>query len=144
MSYRGVLNWGLMACAETVPRLADLALYIPDAIDELASAAKLAPTRPVGVAPGRPQPSPVVALSAPHPRSPHADASARTGDGATGVDEGRRPLRVGLVGCGMIGQIHADGLRKLAEDGEVVTVGAADPSEAVERRRRRATAPSST
>jgi scyllo-inositol 2-dehydrogenase (NAD+) len=29
----------------------------------------------------------------------------------------------------MIGQIHADGLRKLAEDGEVVTVGAADPSE---------------
>ncbi len=30
----------------------------------------------------------------------------------------------------MIGQIHADGLRKLAEDGEVVTVGAADPSEA--------------
>jgi predicted dehydrogenase len=30
----------------------------------------------------------------------------------------------------MIGQIHADGLRKLAEDGDVVTVGAADPSEA--------------
>jgi predicted dehydrogenase len=41
----------------------------------------------------------------------------------------RRPLRVGLVGCGMIGQIHADGLRKMAEDGEIVTVGAADPSE---------------
>jgi predicted dehydrogenase len=39
------------------------------------------------------------------------------------------PLGVGLVGCGMIGQIHADGLRKLAEDGEIVTVGAADPSE---------------
>jgi predicted dehydrogenase len=39
------------------------------------------------------------------------------------------PLRVGLVGCGMIGQIHADGLRKLAEDGEIVTVGAADPSD---------------
>jgi diacylglycerol O-acyltransferase len=56
MSYRGVLNWGLMACAETVPRLADLALYVPDAIDELASAAKLAPARPVGVAPGRPRP----------------------------------------------------------------------------------------
>jgi len=48
------------------------------------------------------------------------------------VDEasgGRRALRVGLVGCGMIGQIHADGLRKMAEDGEVVTVAAADPSE---------------
>jgi predicted dehydrogenase len=29
----------------------------------------------------------------------------------------------------MIGQIHADGLRKMAEDGEIVAVGAADPSE---------------
>jgi predicted dehydrogenase len=41
-----------------------------------------------------------------------------------------RPLNIGLVGCGMIGQIHADGLRKLAEEGEVVAVAAADPSEA--------------
>jgi predicted dehydrogenase len=41
---------------------------------------------------------------------------------------GRPPLRIGLVGCGMIGQIHADGLRKLAEDDEVVAIGAADPS----------------
>jgi len=38
-------------------------------------------------------------------------------------------IGVGLVGCGMIGQIHADGLGKLAEDGEVVAVAAADPSE---------------
>lgn len=38
------------------------------------------------------------------------------------------PVRVGLVGCGMIGQIHADGLRKLSDDGEAVLVGAADPS----------------
>ena len=30
------------------------------------------------------------------------------------------PLAIGLVGCGMIGQVHADGLRKLAEDGEIV------------------------
>ncbi len=37
-------------------------------------------------------------------------------------------LAVGLVGCGMIGQVHADGLRKLAEDGEIVAVAAADPS----------------
>jgi predicted dehydrogenase len=29
----------------------------------------------------------------------------------------------------MIGQIHADGLRKMGEDGEIVAVGAADPSE---------------
>ena len=52
MSYRGVLNWGLMACAETVPRLADLARYIPDALDELGSAAGLGPAQPSGVAPG--------------------------------------------------------------------------------------------
>ena len=39
-----------------------------------------------------------------------------------------RPLRIGLVGCGMIGQIHADGLQKLAEEGEIVAVAAADPS----------------
>ena len=26
---------------------------------------------------------------------------------------------VGLIGCGMIGQVHADGLAKLAADGEV-------------------------
>jgi predicted dehydrogenase len=37
-------------------------------------------------------------------------------------------IGVGLVGCGMIGQIHADGLRKLAEDGEIRAVAAADPS----------------
>jgi myo-inositol 2-dehydrogenase/D-chiro-inositol 1-dehydrogenase len=30
----------------------------------------------------------------------------------------------------MIGQIHADGLHKMSEDGEIRTVGAADPSEA--------------
>jgi WS/DGAT/MGAT family acyltransferase len=53
MSYRGVLNWGLMACAETVPRLSDLARYIPDALDELAAAAGLGPALPIGVAPGR-------------------------------------------------------------------------------------------
>jgi len=38
-------------------------------------------------------------------------------------------VRVGLIGCGVIGQIHADGLRLLVEDGEVVAVAAADPSE---------------
>ena len=41
----------------------------------------------------------------------------------------RRPLGVGLVGCGMIGQIHADGIAKLCDDGDAVAVGAADPSE---------------
>jgi len=40
-----------------------------------------------------------------------------------------RVIGVGLVGCGMIGQIHADGLRRLVEDGEIRAVAAADPSE---------------
>jgi predicted dehydrogenase len=40
------------------------------------------------------------------------------------------PIGVGLIGCGMIGQIHADGLAKLADDGLVRPVAAADPSEA--------------
>ncbi|HYA69523.1 MAG TPA: Gfo/Idh/MocA family oxidoreductase, partial [Acidimicrobiales bacterium] len=39
-----------------------------------------------------------------------------------------RPLGIGLVGGGMIGQIHADGLRKLADDGEIVATAVADPS----------------
>ena len=38
-----------------------------------------------------------------------------------------RPLGVGLVGCGVIGQIHADTLRLLVEDGEMTPVAAADP-----------------
>ncbi|MBV8949734.1 MAG: Gfo/Idh/MocA family oxidoreductase [Actinobacteria bacterium] len=37
-------------------------------------------------------------------------------------------LGVGLVGCGMIGQIHADGLAKLAAEGRMRPVAAADPS----------------
>jgi WS/DGAT/MGAT family acyltransferase len=52
MSYRGVLNWGLMACRETVPRVSRLARYIPDALDELLAAAGLDPATPVGIAPG--------------------------------------------------------------------------------------------
>lgn len=34
------------------------------------------------------------------------------------------------MGCGNNGQIHADGLRKLAKDGEIVAVAAGDPSAA--------------
>ncbi len=53
MSYRGVLNWGLMACAETVPGVAIIAASIPEALDELRAAAGLVPSNPVGIAPGR-------------------------------------------------------------------------------------------
>ncbi|MGH9029750.1 MAG: wax ester/triacylglycerol synthase family O-acyltransferase, partial [Acidimicrobiales bacterium] len=52
MSYRGVLNWGLIACAESVPRLTELAGYLPWALEELMSGAGLGPPRSVGIAPG--------------------------------------------------------------------------------------------
>lgn len=52
MSYRGVLNWGIMACRETVPRAAEFASYIPAALDELLASAGLDPATAVGVAPG--------------------------------------------------------------------------------------------
>lgn len=55
MSYRGVLNWGIMACRETVPDVADFARYIPTALDELLASAGLEPATPVGVAPGTEQ-----------------------------------------------------------------------------------------
>jgi WS/DGAT/MGAT family acyltransferase len=86
MSYRGVLNWGLMACAETVPRLADLARYIPDAIEELATAADVGPAHLVGVAPGRPRPSQVApsAEHAPHPTRRRADAPSGSVNGRRG------------------------------------------------------------
>lgn len=38
------------------------------------------------------------------------------------------PVGIGLVGCGSNGQIHADGLAKLAAEGELRAVIAADPS----------------
>src|ERR1019366_7148033 len=52
MSYRGVLNWGLMACAETVPGVAMIAGAIPESLDELRAAAGLVPGTSTGLAPG--------------------------------------------------------------------------------------------
>ena len=54
MSYRGVLNWGLMACRESVTGADSLAAAIPEALDELLAAAGLPAGSPVGIAPGRP------------------------------------------------------------------------------------------
>jgi diacylglycerol O-acyltransferase len=70
MSYRGVLNWGLMACAETVPGVAAIADAIPAALDELRAAAGLGPATPTGIAPGRPPRRKVAAK-----RSPEAPAT---------------------------------------------------------------------
>jgi diacylglycerol O-acyltransferase len=52
MSYRGVLNWGLMACTESVPGLLSIAAAIPDALDELRTAAGLGPSTPAGIVAG--------------------------------------------------------------------------------------------
>jgi WS/DGAT/MGAT family acyltransferase len=51
MSYRGVLNWGLIACAESVPGVADIASGVPESLDELRSAAGLTPSTRMGIAP---------------------------------------------------------------------------------------------
>ena len=53
MSYRGVLNWGLMACRETVAGADQIAEAIPAALDELLAAAGLPAGAVVGIAPGR-------------------------------------------------------------------------------------------
>lgn len=50
MSYRGALNWGFMACRETVARVGDLAAYVPKALDELLASAGLEPATPTGIA----------------------------------------------------------------------------------------------
>ena len=64
-------------------------------------------------------------------RHPVTVPSGLTGTG--GVVDGRRgqgtQLGVGLIGCGMIGQVHAAGLGQLVEDGDVRAVAAADLSE---------------
>jgi WS/DGAT/MGAT family acyltransferase len=89
MSYRGVLNWGLMACAETVPRLAALAAYIPDALEELLAAAGLGPAEPCGVAPGGTRRRTALD-SAPRPR--RAPSSPRT-QGTSGTPHAPQPTR---------------------------------------------------
>jgi 1,5-anhydro-D-fructose reductase (1,5-anhydro-D-mannitol-forming) len=38
-------------------------------------------------------------------------------------------IGIGMIGCGSIGQIHADGLARLVEEGEIRAVVAADPAE---------------
>jgi diacylglycerol O-acyltransferase / wax synthase len=46
MSYQGVINWGLIACTESVPGLSEMAKAIPEALEELRLAAGLgAPSR---------------------------------------------------------------------------------------------------
>jgi diacylglycerol O-acyltransferase / wax synthase len=54
MSYRGVLNWGLVGCTETVPGLSGIAAAIPEALNELRAAAGLDPSIATGVAAKRP------------------------------------------------------------------------------------------
>jgi WS/DGAT/MGAT family acyltransferase len=60
MSYRGVLYWGLVADARTVPRIWDIAAAIPAAVDELLTAAGITPEPlevPLHLGPGMPAPT---------------------------------------------------------------------------------------
>ncbi len=45
MSYRGVLNWGILASPESIPRLWNLAAAVPTALDELLAAAGEPPAK---------------------------------------------------------------------------------------------------
>jgi diacylglycerol O-acyltransferase len=63
MSYRGVLNWGLLACAESVPGLARIATAIPEALDELRTAAGLGPATAAGIAAENQASHPMTSLS---------------------------------------------------------------------------------
>ncbi len=49
MSFRGVLNWGLMSCADTVPGVDEIAQAVPRALDELRCALNLGPATPAGI-----------------------------------------------------------------------------------------------
>src|SRR5580658_4286590 len=53
MSSRGALNWGLIACRESVPDLAAIAVALDPSLDELRTAAGLCPSTPHSVAPGK-------------------------------------------------------------------------------------------
>lgn len=53
MSYRGVLNWGLMACRETVPEVGTIADGLADTLAELMAACGLGRPHRVGLAPPR-------------------------------------------------------------------------------------------
>jgi hypothetical protein len=45
MSYRGVLNWGILASPESIPRLWNLAAAVPTALDDLLAAAGEPPAK---------------------------------------------------------------------------------------------------
>ena len=52
----GALNWGLIACRESVPDLAAIAVALDPSLDELRTAAGLCPSTPHSVAPGKARP----------------------------------------------------------------------------------------
>jgi diacylglycerol O-acyltransferase / wax synthase len=77
MSYRGVLNWGLMACRETVAGADEIAEAIPAALDELLVAAGLGHAVPTGIAPGPDMGSAVeVSQAGAEAAMPYAERSA--------------------------------------------------------------------
>ena len=70
MSYRGVLNWGLMACPETVPGVWDIARALGAALDELMAVTGVGPSTPTGISPPVPAGEPTERTEpAPTPRA---------------------------------------------------------------------------
>ncbi len=96
MSYRGILNWGLMACAENVPAVRAMATYIPDALDELLLAAALEPATPMGVAPaGSTSPAQAGASSSRRAASANRKTPVRSSPRSktSGASNGRQPTK---------------------------------------------------
>ncbi len=85
MSYRGVLYWGFVSCARSVPGLWDLAAAVPQALEELLGDAGLATSAtgvPIDLGPGMPL--------ARFPRAPQPDATVTSLDPRARLNRGAR------------------------------------------------------
>ncbi len=85
MSYRGVLNWGLVVGAEAVPRVWEIADAVPEALDELLAAAGLDPALPMGVTMHR------RARASGRRRTTQSASGSRGGPGGSGERRTSRP-----------------------------------------------------
>ena len=85
MSYRGVLNWGLMACPETVPGVWDIARALGTALDELMAVTGVGSSTPAGISPPVPAGAPAGPAATPRARARRASPATAGAPEATGT-----------------------------------------------------------
>lgn len=98
MSYRGTLNWGLMACRETVPGVGDIADGVGEALRELMAATGVGEPTPVSIDPppaAKPSRSPRAAT-----RATKAGATTSTRVTRAGATTGTRARGTRAAGSG--------------------------------------------